>query len=130
MGLGSASAMKRSGSSSVVVVNTGSHGNRFFRHVKLVPYRRRDGTETFLKVWSSTCVICGAPFEVVTPRGVIHAEQSCSFQVITCPAHRLTAMEALSLRYAKPAVRAVVFAAIKEKKLKAVTRGMLHSSRP
>jgi hypothetical protein len=69
----------------IVTVASGRHGMRVFQLVGTRPYRRRDGTETILKVWEGRCVICGAPFEVATPE---NATGSKSFEMTTCQVHR------------------------------------------
>jgi hypothetical protein len=100
-----------------VTVTSNLHGERTFRRTRSLTYRRQDGTETGVKAWQGTCVICGGPFEVTTPQGVTTAEQSKSFQTTTCQAHRLTPTEAMSLRFASPDLRRDIFATIKARKL-------------
>jgi hypothetical protein len=93
------------------------HGERIFRLVGSQPYKRADGIEVAIKIWQGSCVVCDSPFEVTTPQGVTRAEQSRSFEVTTCPAHRLTSGEANKLRFAKPSIRKAVFAAIKANRM-------------
>jgi hypothetical protein len=68
-----------------VKVVSALHGERIFYLVRMSPYRRKDGTETAIKVWQGSCVVCGAPFEVATPQ---NATGSKSFATTTCQAHR------------------------------------------
>ena len=77
----------------IVTVPSGLHGERTFRRVGSAPYRRADGTETFLAVWQGTCAMCGAPFEITTPKDAAGPEQSKAFWTTTCKAHRLTPPE-------------------------------------
>ena len=73
-----------------VTIPSRRHGARTFHRIGSMPYVRKDGSETSLAVWRGTCVVCGEPFEVTTPTGIERAEQSRSFTVVTCPAHRKT----------------------------------------
>jgi hypothetical protein len=44
--------------------------------------------------WRSACVICGGPYEVFTfldPAAILNYPKP--FDVVTCPAHRMTASE-------------------------------------
>jgi hypothetical protein len=93
-----------------VTTTSNLHGERTFRRVT-------DGTKTGVAIWQGTCAMCGAPFEVKTPQGVVSAEQSKSFCGISCPAHRLTPAEVMRLRFTKAAERRDVFEAIKARKL-------------
>lgn len=43
------------------------YGGQLYELAKTEPYTRRDGTQTTLVVWRSTCATCGKPFEVRTP---------------------------------------------------------------
>jgi len=57
---------------------------------------------------------CGQPFRVKTPLGVNKVEQSKTFMLATCPAHRMTPGDAARLRYATTKEnRAAVFETIK-----------------
>jgi hypothetical protein len=71
--------------------------SRTFHRVRIMPYVRKDGTETTIAIWCGACVVCGAPFEVATPAAVSRAEESHSFGVTTCPKHRLTRGEVASM---------------------------------
>jgi hypothetical protein len=102
-----------------VVAPSALHGERTFHFVGTVPYRRRDRTETQLAVWQSTCVICGANFEVTTPLHATTPEESTTFGTITCKAHRLTPQQASRLSRAKPDQRPHEFELIKAAKLAA-----------
>jgi hypothetical protein len=53
------------------------------------PYRRKDGSMTVLRLWSSSCVECGDQFVVKTPATVIAWDQSKSFATKRCEEHRL-----------------------------------------
>jgi hypothetical protein len=68
---------------------------RAFRLVDLKPHARKDGTPTTLAVWRSTCEACGHPFEVTTPADLKAVARSKAFGIKHCPAHRLTAAQAL-----------------------------------
>jgi hypothetical protein len=57
------------------------------------PYRRKDGSMTMLRLWSSDCVKCGEQFVVKTPATVISWEQSGSFGAKHCSEHRMSADE-------------------------------------
>lgn len=70
-----------------VTVGTRKHGERLFRLLRSVSYRRKDGTETTLRVWRGFCVVCGEGFEVTTP-STGHLRRSGSFEVVTCATHR------------------------------------------
>jgi hypothetical protein len=69
-----------------ITVTSPKHGRRVFLLARLQPYRRRDGTETTLKVWQGRCVVCGGPFEVATPSQ--NVTWSNSFLLTTCQVHR------------------------------------------
>src|SRR5215471_9353588 len=94
-----------------IIVTSALHGERAFHYVTALPYRRRDGTETQLAVWRSSCVICGAEFEITTPLCVATTQQSTAFGVVTCKAHRLTPWQTSKLRRAKADDRPGIFAA-------------------
>jgi hypothetical protein len=96
----------------VIAIISLLYGARTFRKVGTKPYRRKDGTDTTLVIWQSACVICGAPFEVSAPAQAETTDQSRSFTIVTCPAHRLTAKERTKLRYAKRHDRPALFEAI------------------
>ena len=40
-----------------------------FSAIAVEPYKRRDGGDSFLITWSSTCASCGAAYEVRTGTG-------------------------------------------------------------
>ncbi|HNT63771.1 MAG TPA: hypothetical protein PKH90_13065 [Candidatus Desulfobacillus denitrificans] len=62
---------------------------RLFRLVALVPYTRRDGSETELAVWEGACVVCGLPFSVSTPKPNLSGRViSKSFERTRCDLHK------------------------------------------
>lgn len=62
---------------------------RLFRLVALVPYTRRDGSETELAVWEGACVVCGQPFTVSTPKPNPSGRViSKSFERTRCDEHK------------------------------------------
>jgi hypothetical protein len=102
-----------------VVVTSELHGERTFRRVRVEPYQRRDGTIIELAIWEGSCVVCGADFEVGAPVKVNRPDGgSKSFTATTCPAHRLTGKEAMSLRFAAPVDRKAMWQEIKAAKLR------------
>ena len=62
------------------------------------PYRRVDGSMTFLRLWSSSCVKCSDLFVVKTPSTVSELGHSNSFSALHCQEHKLTADEVTALR--------------------------------
>jgi Bifunctional DNA primase/polymerase, N-terminal len=68
-----------------VTITSRLHGERIFRRVRTEPYQRADGTQTTIDVWTGSCVICGASFEVRTSRAT---QKSKVFGVTTCDTHR------------------------------------------
>jgi hypothetical protein len=75
-----------------------------------------------LAVWETPCVICGAEFQVATPPAFVSAEQSKSFLMTTCPAHRMTPSETGQLRRAKVGDGAALFEQIRCEKVAAEPR--------
>lgn len=59
---------------------------RVFTWLAFKPYTRKDGTDTELSVWHSTCAICGEPFAVATPK----TGNSKAFYRKHCDSHKLT----------------------------------------
>ena len=67
------------------------HGPRtWIRTGEMMIKRRRFG------VWSAACVICAEPFEIRAPWSCDPA-RSHAFHAVTCPSHRLTRTEIVSL---------------------------------
>lgn len=94
------------------------HGDRHFEKVRVGPYQAKDGRQLTVAYWRGSCVVCGSPYEVFThldPLAVINYPQS--FEIVTCPAHRMTPSEAAALRYSKHGTRRQAFERIKAAKL-------------
>jgi hypothetical protein len=100
-----------------ITINSALHGDRIFRRIEIVPFRRKNGTNMSLAVWQGTCVMCGAPFEIKTPGSVERPGQSSAFLATNCSTHKLTSAEVTRLRCSKAADRPDIFAAIKAQKL-------------
>jgi len=62
-------------------------------------------------------VICGEPFQARLPMKYTTAEQGGSFNMTTCPSHRMTPSEIGRLRAAKADKRRALFEVIKRDKL-------------
>ena len=69
-----------------ITIKSRKHGERIFRRIGQRPYRRKDGADTTLAVWEGRCVVCGEPFELVTPLRA--SKNSGSFGRVSCLAHR------------------------------------------
>ena len=67
---------------------------RQFSFAGTEPYLKVDGTLIFLKLWVSSCVVCGNKFIVKTPLKVIDLSGSSSFNRIHCDEHKMTKEEA------------------------------------
>lgn len=94
------------------------HGDRIWRRVGERPYTTRDGRPILLAVWETPCVICGEPFQIALTPNIASVEKSRSFEVTTCPAHRMTPDERWRLKKrCKPSARRKKFEAIKKAKL-------------
>jgi hypothetical protein len=78
-----------------------------------------DGRTIVLGLWQSMCVICGDPFEITLSSSILSVDRSNSFLATTCPAHRMTPLEASKLGRTKAADRPAVFEAIRQWKLAA-----------
>lgn len=59
---------------------------RVFTWQSFKPYTRKDGTDTELSIWHSTCAICDEPFTVATPK----AGNTKAFYRKHCDDHKLT----------------------------------------
>jgi hypothetical protein len=57
------------------------------------PYKRKDGTETTLRVWVSGCAVCGCEIKVKTPGKTTSEEGTQSFARKHCEAHKLSKVE-------------------------------------
>ena len=93
-------------------VSSALHGERLWRRVGTRDHTTRDGRSVVLALWQSTCVVCGNPFEVTMRSSISSVEGSNSFEVTTCPAHRMTPSEVSKLRFAKAADRRALFEAM------------------
>ena len=61
-----------------------------FRLVGEEPYRKKDGSMTKLRVWTSACKVCDETFTVSTPGNADKQEDSKAFSMLHCQKHRLT----------------------------------------
>ena len=101
----------------VLKISSPIHGERAWRKVRTHKYATRDGRLVDIVHWQSSCVICGGPFEVTTTAGVSSSDGSHSFELTTCPTHRMTPAEVSKLRRAKKDTRRTVFESIRRRKL-------------
>jgi hypothetical protein len=100
-----------------LTIRTDLHGDRHFEKVRTELYQTRDGHTTTLGIWRGTCVICSAPYTVAAPLDPMTILNGCkSFDVVTCPAHRLTPRETAALRYSRRDNRRQTFERIKAAK--------------
>jgi hypothetical protein len=97
----------------ILIAHSPLHGDRPWRRVGSRDHTTRDGRHIILAEWESGCTICGKPFRATTPGNVSTVEQSKTFQMVTCEAHRMTPANVARLRYAKPADRPAIFEAMK-----------------
>jgi hypothetical protein len=76
------------------------HGVRVFDLLGTRPYRRGDGSSVQLADWRGTCVLCGVPFVVSTPKdgAAAAAAKQKAFQTVHCPDHRRRTSEAAKER--------------------------------
>jgi hypothetical protein len=68
-----------------IVIDSKRHGKRTFHPVRMWSYRTAAGRVGQLSIWEGSCVVCGAPFEIVAAGA---PEQSGAFGTTTCKPHR------------------------------------------
>jgi hypothetical protein len=80
----------------------------------------RVGSRAHLDAWQGHCVICGAPFEVLTRQRLAATAIAANhaFRVVTCRRHRLTRSEIGRLRRNQTSEAIAVFEEIRQRKLR------------
>ena len=101
----------------ILTISSALHGERTWRRVGIRDYLTSDVRQVGLAVWESECAVCGARFQIAAPMGAASIEQSASFGLTTCPAHRMTPSEAGRLSVANLDDRRWAFECIKRQKL-------------